>query len=98
MSGMIEYLPDYVSFAIGLVLLLGSAELLVRKAVGLAGLIGKSSLFVGLTVTAFGTSAPELAVGISGSLSHNTDVGLGNIIGSNIFNILGNNSRILIPH
>lgn len=74
-------------FAVGLALLLGSAELLVRNAVKVASLIGKSSLFIGLTFTAFGTSAPELAVGISGQLNQNSDVGVGNIVGSNIFNI-----------
>lgn len=84
---MIELLPDYLLFAIGLGLVLGSAEVLVRNAAKVASLIGKSSLFIGLTVTAFGTSAPELAVGISGQLSQNTDIGLGNIVGSNIFNI-----------
>lgn len=84
---MTDLVPDYILFAVGLGLLLGSAELLVRNAVRVARLIGKSSLFIGLTVTAFGTSAPELAVGISGQLSHNSDIGLGNIIGSNIFNI-----------
>ena len=85
---MTDLLPDYILFAVGLALLLGSAELLVRNASKLASRIGKSSLFIGLTVTAFGTSAPELAVGISGQLSQNSDVGLGNIVGSNIFNIL----------
>lgn len=74
--------------AIGLGLLLGSAELLVRNAAKVASLICKSSLFIGLTVTACGTTALELAVGISGQLSQSADVGLGNIVGSNIFNIL----------
>jgi cation:H+ antiporter len=84
---MTDFAPDYILFTIGLGLLLASAELLVRNAAKLASLIGKSSLFIGLTITAFGTSAPELAVGISGQLSQNSDVGLGNIVGSNIFNI-----------
>lgn len=84
---MTDFLPDYLLFAIGLGLLLGSAGLLVRNSAKLASLVGKSSLFIGVTVIAFGTSAPELAVGISGQLSNNSDVGLGNIIGSNIFNI-----------
>ena len=84
---MTNLVPDYLLFAIGLVVLLASAEFLVRRAVELAGLLEKSRLFIGLTVTAFGTSAPELAVGISGLLSNSSDVGLGNVVGSNIFNI-----------
>ena len=84
---MPDFLPDYITFAIGLALLLGSSEMLVRNAARVARLIGRSSLFIGLTVTAFGTSAPELAVGISGQMSQNSDIGLGNIVGSNIFNI-----------
>lgn len=85
---MIDFLPDYILLGVGLVILLGSAELLVHQATKLAGLLGTSNLFIGLTITAFGTSLPELAVGISGQLSRNADVGLGNIIGSNIFNVL----------
>ncbi|MBU0984269.1 MAG: calcium/sodium antiporter [candidate division Zixibacteria bacterium] len=81
-------LPDYLLFVVGLILLLGSADLLVRNAVKLAGYFGRSSMFIGLTVAAFGTSAPELAVGISGLMRGTADVGLGNIVGSNIFNIL----------
>ena len=81
-------MPDYILFFIGLALLLGSAELLVRNAVVLAKQIGKSSLFIGITVAAFGTSAPELAIGVTGIINDQAGVGLGNIIGSNIFNIL----------
>jgi len=84
---MTDFLPDYVLFIIGLTLLLGSAELLIRNAAKVARLIGKSRLFIGLTLTAFGTSAPELTVGIFGQLSHYSDIGIGNIVGSNIFNI-----------
>lgn len=84
---MTDFLPDYLLFVIGLGLLLGAAEGLVRGTAKVARLIGKSSLFIGLTITAFGTSAPELVVGISGQLTHNSDIGLGNIVGSNIFNI-----------
>lgn len=44
---------------------------------------------IGLTIVAFGTSSPELVVNLFASVSHNSDIALGNIIGSNIFNILG---------
>ena len=77
---------DYLSLVVGLPLLLCSAELLVRNSVRLAALIGKSRLFVGLTIAAFGTSAPELAIGVMGIVRGQADLGLGNIIGSNIFN------------
>lgn len=80
-------MPDYLLFSFGLAILIAGAEMFVRQAVWLAGLIGKSSLFVGLTVAAFGTSAPELAIGITGQLTHSADIGLGNVIGSNIFNV-----------
>ncbi|UUO06360.1 calcium/sodium antiporter [Blastopirellula sp. J2-11] len=73
---------------IGLVGLVVGGELLVRGASKLAALAGISPLVVGLTVVAFGTSAPELAVSLSASLQENTDIGVGNVVGSNIFNVL----------
>lgn len=73
---------------VGLVALYYGANLLVDYAVKLAALIGISSLVIGLTVVAFGTSAPELMVNLAASVSGNTDIALGNIVGSNIFNVL----------
>ncbi|MCC9607120.1 calcium/sodium antiporter [Blastopirellula sp. JC732] len=73
---------------VGLVGLVVGGELLVRGAAKLAALAGISPLVVGLTVVAFGTSAPELAVSLSASLKGNTDIGIGNVVGSNIFNVL----------
>jgi len=75
-------------FGLGLAVLLGSAELLIKNAVGLASTTGRSRLLIGLTVAAFGTSAPELAIGVVGIFEGKADIGLGNIVGSNIFNIL----------
>lgn len=75
-------------FALGLVLLVGGAELLVRGAVRIAGRAGIPPLVVGLTVLAFGTSAPELAVSLGATLAGDADLALGNVVGSNIFNIL----------
>lgn len=72
----------------GLVILIAGAEALVRGASRLAAAIGISPLVVGLTVVAFGTSAPELAVSIKSSLSGHTNIAVGNVIGSNIFNVL----------
>lgn len=72
----------------GLVLLIAGAELLVRGASALAVAVGISPLVVGLTVVAYGTSAPELAVGVSSSLQGRADLALGNVVGSNICNVL----------
>ncbi|MDP1708316.1 MAG: calcium/sodium antiporter [Gammaproteobacteria bacterium] len=75
-------------FVIGLILLVGGAELLVRGASRLAARFGISALVIGLTVVAFGTSAPELAVSIKAGLAGQADIALGNVVGSNIFNVL----------
>jgi cation:H+ antiporter len=72
----------------GLVLLVVGAEALVRGASKIAAAVGISPLVIGLTVVAFGTSAPELAVGAQAALDGSGDIALGNVIGSNIFNIL----------
>ncbi len=77
-----------VFFLLGLVFLVGGAELLVRGASRLAAAARISPLIVGLTVVAYGTSAPELAVSGRASLSGDTGVALGNVVGSNIFNVL----------
>ncbi len=73
---------------LGLVLLTLGGESLVRGAARLATLAGISPLVVGLTVVAFGTSAPELAVSIQASFTGKTDLAVGNVVGSNIFNVL----------
>jgi cation:H+ antiporter len=72
----------------GLAMLTAGAEVLVRGASGLARAVGLPSLVIGLTVVAFGTSAPELAVSVKASLSGQADLALGNVVGSNIFNVL----------
>ncbi len=73
---------------IGLALLVVGAEILVKSASKLAATVGVSPLIIGLTVVALGTSAPELAISLKASLSGQADLGLGNVIGSNICNIL----------
>jgi cation:H+ antiporter len=77
-----------LEFALGLVALVVGAELLVRGASKLALSFGISSLVVGLTVVAFGTSAPEMAVSVQSAWSGRVDIALGNVVGSNIFNVL----------
>jgi cation:H+ antiporter len=75
-------------FLAGLIGLLIGAELLVRGASKLALSFGVSPLVVGLTIVAFGTSAPEVAVSIGAVLEGKTDIAIGNVVGSNIFNVL----------
>lgn len=72
----------------GFGLLIVGAEMLVRGASRLACTLGVSPLIVGLTVVALGTSSPELAVGIQSSLMGGGDIALGNVVGSNIVNVL----------
>src|SRR3970040_985199 len=73
---------------IGLAVLLVSAEALVRGASRLAAAAGVPSLGIGLTVVAFGTSSPEMAVSLVASVHGQADIALGNVVGSNIFNVL----------
>jgi cation:H+ antiporter len=72
----------------GLAFLIIGAESLVRGASRLAAAVGISPLVLGLTVVAYGTSAPELAVSVQSSLSGRAAIALGNVVGSNIFNVL----------
>lgn len=71
----------------GIILLYIGAEGLVRGSASLATRVGVSPLIAGLTVVAFGTSAPELSVSVSAALEGRSDIALGNVVGSNIFNI-----------
>ncbi len=77
-----------IFFCIGLVLLIVGADLLVAGASRIAGRLGISPLVIGLTIVAFGTSAPELAVSTTGALAGQADLAVGNVVGSNIFNVL----------
>lgn len=73
---------------IGLALLLGGAELLVRGAVAIAEEFGVSDLVIGLTIVAIGTSLPELAASVMSVIKNEADIAIGNVIGSNLFNML----------
>jgi cation:H+ antiporter len=75
-------------FIVGLVFLIIGAESLVRGASRLAAALGIQPLVIGLTVVAFGTSSPELAVSVKSALSGQASLALGNVVGSNIFNVL----------
>lgn len=77
-----------VLFLVGFILLVKGADSMVTGASALAKKLGISALVIGLTIVAFGTSAPELVVNLLASLNGNTDIAIGNIVGSNIANIL----------
>ena len=73
---------------VGLVLLIGSSRLLVWGAVGIAHEFGISDLIIGLTIVALGTSLPELAASVMAARKGEHDIAIGNVVGSNMFNIL----------
>jgi cation:H+ antiporter len=78
----------FVWLVVGLVTLLIGAELLVNGAIGVAKLLGVSEVVIGILVVAFGTSLPELAVSLASALKGEYGLAIGNIVGSNIFNLL----------
>jgi cation:H+ antiporter len=73
---------------VGLAVLLGSAEITVWGAKSIAAYAGISELIIGLTVVAIGTSLPELAASVISALRGHHDIALGNIFGSNLFNLM----------
>jgi cation:H+ antiporter len=77
-----------ILFATGLLFLAVGANALVRGAAGVAARFGMPPLVIGLTVVAFGTSSPEVLVSLQASLAGDPEIALGNVIGSNIFNVL----------
>lgn len=81
-------LQQVLMFLAGLAVLVVGADVLVRGASRLAVSFGVSPLVVGLTVVAFGTSAPEMAVSVGSALAGNPDLAIGNVVGSNIANVL----------
>ncbi|MCK4922504.1 MAG: calcium/sodium antiporter [Bacteroidales bacterium] len=80
-------LGSYSLALLGFALLIGSGRFLVKGSVALAGYFGLSTLIVGITVVAFGTSAPELLISVQAALKGHPEIALGNVIGSNISNI-----------
>lgn len=74
--------------ALGLALLLGGGKLFVDGAIGVAQALGMSDRSIGLTVVALGTSVPELAASLVAALRGHPDIAIGNVVGSNIFNLL----------
>ena len=86
-----ELQPLWKLFAgavIGLVLVVAGSDVTVDAATAIAKIIGMSERFIGLTIVALGTSLPELFTSVSAALKGKADIAIGNIVGSNIFNIL----------
>ncbi len=83
--------PVRIAIAViaGLALLIGGSQLLLIGAVGIAESLGVSEAVIGLTLVAVGTSLPELSISVIAALRRHADVAVGNILGSNIFNLLG---------
>ncbi len=81
-------LLNIILLAVGFVILIKGADIFVDGASGIAGNFKVSKMLIGLTIVAFGTSAPEFAVSVKSLLSGSGDIVLGNVIGSNILNIL----------
>lgn len=79
---------DILLLIVGLVLILGGANYLTDGAAAVARRFGMSDLMVGLTIVAFGTSAPELTISMMSAIDGNTGIAIGNVVGSNIFNTL----------
>lgn len=80
---------DILVLIVGFVALIFGANKLVDAASGLAAKFGIPNIVIGLTIVAFGTSAPELVVNVIAAINENTEMVLGNVLGSNIFNVLG---------
>lgn len=83
-----EYLANFSMIIGGLVLLVIGGELIVKGAVGIALDMNISTIIIGLTIVSIGTSTPEIVVSINAALNNHPDIAMGNIIGSNISNIL----------
>lgn len=93
-AGEVSVLPSTawmltLALVAGLALLIGGSRLLLHGATGLATSLGVPEAVVGLTIVAVGTSLPELSVSVIAALRRHADVAVGNILGSNIFNVLG---------
>ncbi|MEP3048309.1 MAG: calcium/sodium antiporter [Roseibium sp.] len=79
---------DYISLAGGLVVLIIAGDVLVRGSVGVAQRLGIPNLVIGLTIVAFGTSAPELVISLKAAMKDAGGIAIGNVVGSNIANVL----------
>lgn len=83
-----HWLIDVLFIGVGLVALVYGSDLLVENAIIIAGRLGMSEAMIGLTIVAAGTSMPELATSVVAAIRKRADIAIGNVVGSNIFNIL----------
>lgn len=83
-----DIIISIIKVVIGFVLLIKGADFFVDGAASVAGKLGIPQIVIGLTIVAFGTSAPEAAISISSAVQHSNGISIGNVIGSNIMNIL----------
>ena len=92
-AGDIEYIPSRAGqitlIVAGILFVVTGAEILIGSAVKIMKIFGVSEKFIGLTIVAFGTSIPELAISVVAAIRKEMDISIGNLLGSNIFNILG---------
>lgn len=79
----------FVQIISGLILLIIGSDLLIKGSIGIAQQLNLSDALIGLTIVALGTSTPELTVSVMAAWKGKTDIAMGNIVGSNIYNILG---------
>ena len=84
----ISLLKASIFTVIGLALIIGGSNFVVNSATAIATALGLSQRFIGLTIVALGTSLPELFTSVTAALKKNSDIAIGNIVGSNIFNLL----------
>ena len=84
----ISLLKASIFTVIGLALIIGGSNFVVNSATAIAKALGLSQRFIGLTIVALGTSLPELFTSVTAALKKNSDIAIGNIVGSNIFNLL----------
>ena len=83
-----EVYMNIISLIIGFILLINGADLFVDSASGIAKRFGIPSLIIGMTIVAMGTSAPEAAISITAAFKGSADITIGNVVGSNILNVL----------
>ncbi|WP_448585878.1 calcium/sodium antiporter [Thermaurantiacus sp.] len=88
-SGPLALLASLALALLGLAIILGGGRLLVAGAIDLARLLGLGEVAIGLTVVAVGTSLPELVTSVVAAIRRQTDIAVGNVLGSNIYNSLG---------
>ena len=86
---LVQWLFNLLLIVVGLIMLVYGAQLLVDGSISLARIMGVSDIVIGLTIVAAGTSLPEVATSVIASFKGERDIAVGNVVGSNIFNILG---------